>query len=177
MMSRRVFLGVFSSEQDILGVTRAAREKGLKIIDVYTPYAVHGLGAAMGLKRSRLPWVCFVAAAVGAILKLWFEFWTTMVDWPVNVGGKPWNSLPAFVPVTFEVMVLSAGVSTLVAFLLVSRLRPGREAAVPHARVTDNRFVLALEEADAAFDAAGVRRLFAKFNVVAVEERLEEVAS
>ena len=175
-MSQRILLGVFTSEQDIVGVTCAAREKGLKVLDVYTPYAVHGLEAAMGLRRSRLPWVCFIAAAVGAVLKLWFEFWTTMVDWPVNVGGKPWNSLPAFVPVTFEVMVLSAGIATVLAFLLIARLFPGRKADLPHPRVTDNRFVLALEEADAAFDPARVRRLFAKYNVVAVEERLEEVA-
>ena len=173
-MSRRVLLGVFSSEDDILGVTRAARAEGLKILDVYAPYAVHGLDAAMGLRRSRLPWVCFAAGLAGAILKLWFEFWTMVVSWPVNVGGKPWNSLPAFVPVTFEVMVLSAGLSTVFAFFLVSRLGPGRRPVLPHPRVSDDRFVLVLEEADAAFDAAQVRRLFTKFNVVALEERLEE---
>ena len=60
-------------------------------------------------------------------LKVWFEYWTTArVDWPINVGGKPWNSLPAFVPVTFEVMVLFAGVSTVIAFFLVSRPEAGQ---------------------------------------------------
>lgn len=173
-MSRRVVLGVFIDETDILGVTRAARESGLRILDVYTPYAVHGLDRAMALGPSRLPWVCFFGAVVGAVLKLWFEFWTTMVDWPVNVGGKPWNSLPAFIPVTFEVMVLSAGLSTVFAFLLVRRLWPGKRAVLPVVGITNDRFVLVLEETDATFDLAKVRRLFERFNAVSIEERVEE---
>jgi hypothetical protein len=111
---------------------------------------------------------------VGAAFKVWFEFWTTSVNWPVNVGGKPWNSLPAFVPITFEVMVLTAGVSTVLAFLAVARLLPGRKAELPQARVTDDEFVLVLEESDAAFDVAHVRRLLGSFNAVRVEERVEE---
>lgn len=173
-MSRRIVLGVFADESDLLNVTREARESGLQIIDAFTPYAVHGLDAAMGLRASRLPWVCFFAAITGAALKLWFEFWTSMVDWPLNIGGKPWNSLPAFVPVTFEVMVLSAGLATVFVFLLLARLRPGKQPAVAHPRVTDDRFVLVLEETDARFDLASVRRLFAKHGALTIEERLEE---
>lgn len=173
-MSRRILLAAFASEDDVLGAVRAAREQGLKIVDLYAPYAVHGLDEALGLRRSRLPWVCFWAAVVGAFLKLWFEFWTMAVSWPVNVGGKPWNSLPAFVPVTFEVMVLSAGVSTVFAFLVVERLRPGKPARVPLPRATDDRFVLVVEQSDAAFDLRRVERLFRAHNAVAVEERLEE---
>jgi hypothetical protein len=174
-MSRRIVVGVFDDEVKLLGVTRQARAEGLKVIDVFTPYAVHGLDAAMGLRASRLPWVCFFAAIVGAALKLWFEFWTSMVDWPLNVGGKPWNSLPAFVPVTFEVMVLSAGVTTVFVFLVLARLRPGKRVALVYPGVTDDKFVLVLEESDARFDLRSVRRLFEKFGALAVEERLEEV--
>lgn len=174
-MSRRIVLCTFQREEDILGATRATQRSGLTILDAYAPYAVHGLDAAMGLRRSRLPVVCFLAAAVGAILKLWFEFWTTMVDWPVNVGGKPWNSLPAFVPVTFEVMVLSAGLTTVLAFFVVSRLWPGKQAVLPVRGVTDDRFVLVVEESDAAFDLARLRRMFEQFNAVSIQERVEEV--
>jgi len=123
-MSRRLFLAVFDREEDVLGATQSSRERGFKIADIYAPYAVHGMDKAMALAPSRLPWVCFALGVIGATFKVWFEYWTTWIDWPINVGGKPWESLPAFVPVTFEVMLL-AGVSTVIAFFIVAKLRPG----------------------------------------------------
>jgi len=175
-VSRRVFLGFFADERNVLAATLAVREKGHTVVDVHTPYAVHGLDRAMGLPASRLPWVCFALGLAGAALKVYFEFWTTAVDWPLNVGGKPFNSLPAFVPVTFEVMVLFAGVSTVLAFLWVTGLRPGRRAATPDRAVTDDRFVLVIEERDAAFDPAEMRSLLASFGAVHMEERVLEAA-
>lgn len=175
-MSRRVLVASFGSEDDLLGATRAVRAAGLHVVDAYTPYPVHGLPEAMGLRRSWLPVLCFVAAVIGAALKLWFEYWTATVDWPVNVGGKPWNSLPAFIPVTFEVMVLFAGLGTVAAFLAIARLRPGRRPALAAPGITDDRFVLALEERDATFDADAVAALLRPHRALAVEERLEEDA-
>ncbi len=172
-MSRRIFVGVFEREEDILDAVRAVRARGLKIIDVHTPYAVHGLDHAMGLEPSKLPWVCFALGLVGATLKVWFEYWTTATSWAINVGGKPWNSLPAFVPVTFEVMVLFAGVSTVIAFLVHRGLLPGRKAIVPVPGVTDDRFAVLLEETDATFDPEAVRQLFARYHAVHTEERAE----
>ena len=127
----------------------------------------------MGLAPSKLPWVCFLLGLLGAALKVWFEFWTTAQDWPINVGGKPWNSLPAFVPVTFEVMVLFAGLSTVFAFLFVSRLWPGKGAVLADKAVTDHHFVLVIEEIDAAFDPAKVRLLLDRYHVMRVDERVE----
>jgi hypothetical protein len=175
-MACRSVLGVFAREADILAATDAARREGITILDVYTPYAVHGLDRAMGLTPSRLPWVCFLLGLLGAALKVWFEFWTSAVSWPLNVGGKPWNSLPAFVPITFEVMVLFAGVSTVVAFLFVAGLRPWRRAALVHPRVTDDRFVLLLEHTDAALAVGHLRGLLERHHALEIEERdLEEV--
>jgi hypothetical protein len=172
-MSGRTLLGFFERESDILGATRAMRKAGFRIADVYTPYAVHGMDKAMGLAPSKLPWVCFLLGLLGAALKVWFEFWTTAQDWPINVGGKPWNSLPAFVPVTFEVMVLFAGLSTVVAFLFVSRLYPGKKAVLADRAVTDHHFVLVIEESDAAFDSVKVHQLLNQYNVIRVDERVE----
>ena len=124
-------IAVFDNETDLLAATRAAREAGCEIVDVYTPYAVHGLDEAMGLRPSRLGWVCFLCGAAGAALAVWAQFWTSAVDWPLNVGGKPFNSLPAFVPVIFEVCVLLAGLGVVGALLLRCRLWPGRESVVP----------------------------------------------
>lgn len=174
-MSRRLVVGTFTDEHELLAFTSAARSRGLKLVDAFTPYPVHGLEDAMGLRPSRLPWVCFTAAITGAALKLLFEFWTTMVDWPLNVGGKPWNSLPAFVPVTFEVMVLCAGLTTVFAFLVLARLWPGKRPARLYAHVTDDRFVLVLEESDARFKFEELRSFFLDFGAVSVEQGLEEI--
>src|SRR5512142_2426027 len=135
-MSRRLLVGVFEREEDTLTAIRASRSRGFKVVDVYGPYAAHGVDEAMGLSPSRIPWVVFLLGLIGAGLKVWFEFWTTSIDWPVNVGGKPFNSLPAFVPVTFEVMVLFAALAAVIAFLIVCRLRPGKPPKLPVPGVT-----------------------------------------
>ncbi len=171
-MSRRLLIGVFDNEHDTLEAVRSSRRRGLKIVDVYGPYAVHGVDEAMGLQPSRLPWVVFAMGLAAAALKVWFEFWTTGIDWPINVGGKPFNSLPAFVPVTFEVMVLGAGVTAVVAFLIVCRLRPGKRAVLPVAGVTDNHFAVVLEETDSTFDPAEIGRMLRDLHAVDLEEQI-----
>lgn len=172
-MSRRLLVGVFGHEKDILGATKAAREAGYRIEDVYTPYAVHGMDAAQGLRKSRLPWICLGLGLAGAAAKLWYQVWTSATSWPVNVGGKPLRSIPAFVPVTFEMMVLFAGVGTVLAFFLISRLWPGKKPNIRYERVTDDRFALVLEQTDAAFDVGEVRRMFERYNLISIEEQVE----
>jgi len=166
----RAFVAVFEHETDLLHATAAACKEGLHVVDAFAPHAVHGLDRAMGLRPSRLPWVCFVLGLLGAVSILLFQYWTTAMSWPINVGGKPWNSLPAFIPVTFEVMVLCAGVGTVVAFIWSSGLRPGRRPALSDLRVTDDRFALAIGET-AAFNRASVEELLSRFHPVSIEER------
>lgn len=171
-MSKRLFVGVFENEQDTLSAIRASRKRGFKIVDVYAPYAVQGVEEAMELPPSRLPWIVFALGLLGAGLKVWFEFWTTAVDWPLNVGGKPFNSLPAFVPVTFEVMVLFAAVGAVLTFFFVCKLFPGKRAVLPVSGVTDDRFAVVLEETDSRFEAAEVQRMFEGLHAVRVEEQI-----
>lgn len=171
-MNRRLLTAAFSREEDILAATRAVRAARLEVVDVWSPYAVHGMDKAMGLEPSRLPLVCFFLGLTGAALKIWFEYWTTASSWPINVGGKPWDSLPAFIPVTFEVMVLSAGISTVIAFLIAARLWPGKKPLTPDPRATDDRFVLVVEQTDSAFDAVRVSEMLSRFNAFDIEERV-----
>jgi hypothetical protein len=103
---------------------------------------------------------------------LGFERWSASVDWALDVGGKPWNSLPSDVPVAFESAVLLAGFGSVFALFAVSRLYPGKQPRVIHPRVTDDRFVLVIGESDAAFDVDAVNRLLSEFHVVETEERL-----
>jgi hypothetical protein len=161
---------IFDREHDIVAAAAASREGGLTIADAYTPYPVHGLSAAMGLEPSRLPWLCFSLGVISGVAMLLFQYWASAISWPTNVGGRPWNSFPAFVPVTFELVVLVAGVGTVGAFLVVAGLRPWRRADVPDPRVTDDRFALVLIGHDAD-ECARIGALMARFRPASIEER------
>lgn len=171
-MSDRMVLATFEHEDDLLAATSAVRQAGYKIRDAFTPYAVHGLDRAMGLRPSRLTWVCFLCGMTGALGMLWFEHWTASVTWPIDVGGKPWNSLPSDVPVAFEAAVLLAGFGSVFALLAVSRLFPGKRVRLMDPRITDDRFVLVLDETDAAFEESAVKRLLLELGAVAVEDKV-----
>ncbi|MCL4202949.1 MAG: DUF3341 domain-containing protein [Pirellulaceae bacterium] len=171
-MSQRVLLATFRDEGELLGAVRAVRSRGAAVVDVYSPYAVHGLDDALGWRPSRLTWACGLCGAAGALFMLWYQFWTSAVDWPLNVGGKPFNSLPAFVPVIFEAMVLCGAVGTVLAFFLIARLRPGKRASLIRPRVTDDRFALVIEQTDAAFDVQQISSLLESHHAEQIEERV-----
>lgn len=171
-MSDRRLLATFEHEDDLLAATREARRGGYRIIDAFTPYAVHGLDHAMGLKNSRLGWVCFLCGMAGALGMMWFQYWVGAISWPINVGGKPWNSWPSTVPVAFEASVLLAGFGSIFALLFVARLFPGNKPLLLLERVTDDRFVLVFDEVDARFDKTKVETMLKPFNLLALEERI-----
>jgi hypothetical protein len=173
-MSRKIILASFGSEDDLLAAVGAVQERGWEIDDLYTPYAVHGLEEALGWPRSRLPVACFLGGAAGALLALWFQFWTTAWDWPLNVGGRPWNSLPAFVPVVFESMVLLGGLVLLLAWLFRCRLYPGKKAVLPLIGLTDDRFGVVLRDTDSVVAAEEVQQLLHDCHALCLEEREEE---
>lgn len=171
-MARHLCVAAFESEQDLIRAVREARERGYAIQDVLTPYAVHGLDKAMGLRPSRLSWACLAFAVVGASVAMWLQYWTSTIDWPLNVGGKPFNSLPAFVPVAFELAVLFAGLGTVACLFVRCGLFPGKTATLSELRATDDRFVLLLEQSDAAFDRTEALRLCRRHHAVWCGERI-----
>lgn len=173
-MSQQLLVGVFAGEEDILAATGQARRRGHAIVDTFTPYAVHGLDRAQGLPASRLPWVCFLCGLIGGGAMLAFMFWVSAADWPINVGGKPFNSLPAFVPVWFEVTVLCAGLGSVAALLLRCGLIPGRSPRVYAAGVTDDRFVLVLRADTAGVEVKEMRRLLEDHHAVEIRETTSE---
>ncbi len=167
------FVAFFEDEHAVVAACADARKRGLTVDDVYSPYALHGVDEAMGLKPSRLSFVCFFAGLSGLVLMLTFEWWTSAVSWPLDVGGKPFNSLPAFIPVTFEFTVLCASLITVAALLARARLWPGSaRKALPG--VTTDRFALSLT-AGAGFNEPIARQLCSAHG--AVEARFVEEAA
>lgn len=165
-MSRRVHVGIFESAEDLLEAARECRSRGVPILDARSPYPIHGFDEVAGIERSRLPVVCFAFAAAGLAAGLWLQYWTSSTNWPLNVGGKPFDSLPAFVPVAFETMILAAGLGTAAAFLFRSRLAPGRAASLDVEGVTDDRFALLVPEDDARVASGEYALLFRRHRAV-----------
>ena len=153
----RVF-GCFGDEASLLRAVKLARSHGLMIEDVFAPYPIHALEDAMGLARTRLPWVTLAGGLFGMAAAIGLQVWTAVVDWPINVGGKPANSGLAFLPITFELTVLCAGLASAGAFFWRSRLYPAAPFRALAPGVSDDTFVLAL--ATPAADAAEARQLF-----------------
>src|ERR1700712_1744957 len=93
--------GIFETEAGVLAAARKAREMGYAKFEAISSYPIHGMEEAAGIKRSWIPYVTFACALTGLSFGLWFTWWTSAVNWAINVGGKPFWSLPAFVPVCF----------------------------------------------------------------------------
>lgn len=156
-------MGVFADEESILKVARAARkEKNYKHYDVFTPFPVHGMDDAMGIKRSFLPWVTFFGGLTGLATAVFLQIWTSAYDWPINIGGKPLISLPAFVPIFFELTVLIGGLSTVGALFFICGF-PNFTRKVLHPRITNDRFVIFVPANEVGFSEADASAFLKKF--------------
>jgi len=153
-MSSKFMVGTFLDSDSLVKAVLAVRAHDLRIYDVYTPYPVHDLEQAMGLRKTRLPWVTAVTGVLGLSFAIAFQFYTTVLDWPLNVGGKPDNSTLAFVPICFELTVLISGLATFAALLLRARLYPGKKEQLCSPGITNDRFALVLRTDRAHFDVA-----------------------
>jgi hypothetical protein len=159
----------FDNEKDLTASAAEARLRGFEIQDVFSPYPIHGIDRAVGLKRSRLGWIAFVAGALGLISAILLQVWTSAYDWPLNVGGKPFNSFPLFVPIMFELTVLLSGLISIGVLFMINRLWIFSKKKIFEG-VTDDRFVLVLKQADASFDTEKAARLFKKYDAIKVIE-------
>ena len=175
-MNHRYLVATFESESDVLSATAEVRRSGFEIVDVFTPYPVHGMDRAMGLRPSFLTWVCFACGMIGAVGTLLFQHWSNAVNWPIDIGGKPWNSFPAEVPVGFAMMVLVAGFGSVFAFLITCRLFPGAKAKCIDPGITDDRFVLVVNGDATPLDVPRLEAMLDQHDVVKVEYVADEEA-
>jgi ActD protein len=169
---RRSFvIAKFSDAETLINAVRKVRVHNFSVYDVYAPYPIHGLDEAMGVRHSRIPWVTFIMGFAGLLTALTFQFYTAIFDWPLNVGGKPDNSTLAFVPISFELTVLIAGLSTVAALLLRARLFPGKQEELPIEGVTNDKFALVVRKKNEGFDVDAVIALLNQSGAKEVELR------
>ena len=143
--NKEVLFGLYDDEEVLLTAVKKAKEEHLDIMDVYTPFPVHGLDPILGLEESSLHIAGFVYGAIGTLTAFLFMTWVFTRDWPIIFGGKPYFSLPSFVPIIFELTVLFASVGMVVTFYTVCGLWPGSKTIQLHERITDDKFCIAFE--------------------------------
>lgn len=135
----------YYDEEDLIKGLKQIQDKGVEVLDVLTPFPVHGLDKVLGIKRSKLTRVAFAGGAVGGLLGFLFQTWVFTNAYPINFGGKPYFAVPSFVPVTFELTVLFAAFSMVIAFFITNKLGPGAKAVIHDERVTDDRFLMVIK--------------------------------
>jgi hypothetical protein len=169
-------LGEFESTGQLLEAARAVRDAGYTRWDCHSPFPVHGLDRAMGLRDTRLPWIVFFAGMTGTAVAILMQWWMNAVDYPIMISGKPMFSLPANIPVAFELTVLFAAVSAFAAMFVFNDLPKFYHPTFKSRRfrqVTTDRFFVVIEASDPRFDAERAEQLLRSLGSAHVE-RLEE---
>ena len=169
-------LAEFETDSSIMAAAREVRDAGFSLWDTHTPYPVHGMEQAMGIRMTVLPWLVFLAGATGAIAGLGMQLWMNAVDYEHLVSGKPFASIPAFIPITFEMTVLFSALTAFGGMLVLNRL-PRFYHPVFNSerfkRATDDRFFISIDAADAEYEADKTRDFLVTLGATHVEE-LEE---
>src|ERR1700733_878754 len=145
---KKFVVGCFDDENVLFTAVKNVRKAGYKIHDVYTPYPMHGLDHALGLRETSLHTAGFIYGITGTTTALSGISWILAKDWPLNIGGKPHFSLPAWIPITFELTVLFASIGMVLTFCYLCQIAPFVKKHHFHPRATDDLFVMAIECTD-----------------------------
>jgi Protein of unknown function (DUF3341) len=163
----------FDHPEDLVAATRHAYERGYRMMEAYTPFPVHGLPDALGFKHNKIPAVVLIGGIVGGLGGFFMQWYSAVLSYPIDVGGRPFNSWPAFIPITFEMTVLVAALSAVFGMLGLNGLprphhpvfnTPGFELA------SRNRFFLSIQSRDPLFDVDAVRKFLEEHRPRAISE-------
>jgi hypothetical protein len=165
---KEVLFGLYNDEEVLMKAIQEANAQHLDIMDVYTPFPVHGLDKVLHLEESRLHIAGFIFGSLGTLTAFLAMTWIFTRDWPIIFGGKPYWSVPAFIPITFELTVLFAAIGMVVSFYTVCGLGPGVTNTVLDDRISDDKFCIAFNTAHA--QESTIDQLKAFFQKTGAEE-------
>lgn len=166
-------LAEFETADQLIGATKKANEAGYRRMDGFSPYPLPGVADAMGFKFSEMAIVMLLGGLIGGTAGFLMQYWTQSMDYAVNVGGRPYNSWPAFIPVTFETTILTTALTGVFGLIALCGL------PMPYhplfnikrfERASQDRFFLCIEAADEKFDIRATREFLEGLGPVAVEE-------
>ena len=151
----------FDSPEALLKAGRRAFAEGFRRMDAYSPFPVDGLAEAIGFHRTRVPLIVLIGGLLGCIGGFYLQYWVAVIDYPINIGGRPLNSWPSFIPVTFELTILLAALAAFFGVLALNRLPMPYHPVFNVERfelASRNRFFLCIEAADNKFELERTRR-------------------
>jgi hypothetical protein len=165
---KKAIIGVFGSEDSLMDALCRLLAENLEPYEIYTPYPVHEALRALK-RRSRISWAAWFYGFFGGLAVLAFLYYTAVIDWPLNYGGKPFNAFPSFITVTLVLIILIVTIFTLLTFSIRSKIFPFKKAGIIDERVTNDKFII-------VFDADKVNRdqIFTSLREAEAEEIIEK---
>ena len=145
MSGKKYSVGIYEHEDTVKTAVKALQDGGVKIHEVYSPYAIHGMEDILGYKLSRLPKAAFLFGLMGTTLALTMLYYMMGYDWPMIIGGKNFAALPPFIPVTFELTVLLSAFGMVFTFFIASDLKPWANPKIYDIRITLDKFAIAID--------------------------------
>ena len=166
-------LAEFDSTTAIVDAARRARAAGFTRIDAHTPFPIHELDGALSLPRTKLPWLVFAGGIAGMLGGFALQYWTSVIDYPINIGGRPLAAWPAFIVPSFEMTILFAALTAVVGMIVLNGLPQPYHPVfnVPaFANASGDRFFLSVEAADPKFDLVETRRFLESLHPLGVSD-------
>ena len=171
-MSTNTLYGIFDCEQVLLASVKEIRAHNIEIKEVYSPFPIHGLDKALGMKETKMAITAFIYGCIGLSLGALMIYNIMIVDWPQNIGGKPnwtfYHNMPAFVPILFECTVMFAAHLMSITYLIRCGLFPGGKSESPDPRTTDDKFLMEIEIKG---DASTIKNLLSKTGASEINEK------
>jgi len=170
-------MGEFSTPEDLLAATKKTREAGYKHVEAYTPFPVEGLAEAVGFRWTAVPLLTLMGGVGGGLTGFGLQYWVAAITYPMNIGGRPLNSWPAFIPVTFELTVLGASIFAVVGMLALNKLPQPYHPVFNverFAQASTDKFFLCIEARDPKFDLAETSKFLQSLKAEHVNEVKDE---
>ena len=172
-MSKTQIIGIFDSEDTLMQAVHNVKAKGIEISEIFMPYPVHEALEAMG-KKSKFTFIAFLFGVIGATSVLSFLYYTSVIDWPINYGGKPTNAFPSFIVITIVLTIFAVTILSLFAFSARSGIYPGKKYTMPDSRSTDDKFVMVFDKSNLSIDAAAFNSLLKESGASEILEKEEK---
>lgn len=175
-MAERIIYAMYDDDEVLKDGAKKLVSKGVKVAEVYSPFPIHGIDPIIGIKNTRLGIMAFIYGLSGLLLATIGMRYFMVVDWPMNIGGKPnftyLDNILAFIPITFEFTVLCAAHGMAITYLLRNKTLPGMPAQNPDPRTTDDRFVMEFRSSEnTQFSAAELEKMIRESGIVELDQK------